>query len=298
MIGEPVIVAADRRQAVGIDHRPADAAVAAFPAPAQRARGVAGRRHGGQTRFAEPHVAAVGDHPADAAAGKGLCMPACGSSALAAPVLSTFCRRRRCHQRRAGQLLQPRDAADMVEMLMAVSRYLMSVSRKPSCRILSAIRSAPFSVPASIRTWPSLAGDQDRGDAAGADQIGVAVDADRRRRLVPVGPNRRKLPPIAGPHSSIGARRPLDLARRLAERDGDLAAAAWPAATANAALANIAGAVDVDHRSGRGGRRVDRQPADRFGDLVGAGRPGRAGCRRRSARRRVRPDIPRSSPTR
>ena len=38
MVGEAIIVAADRRQAVGIDHRPADAAVAAFPVPAQRAR--------------------------------------------------------------------------------------------------------------------------------------------------------------------------------------------------------------------------------------------------------------------
>ena len=50
MVAEAIAVAADRRQAVGIDDRPAHAAVAAYPAPAERARGVAGRRHCGQHR--------------------------------------------------------------------------------------------------------------------------------------------------------------------------------------------------------------------------------------------------------
>ena len=49
-------------------------------------------------------------------------MPACGSSAPAAPVSKHRGGGGRGDELRAGQLLQPRDAADMVEMLVAVEQ--------------------------------------------------------------------------------------------------------------------------------------------------------------------------------
>src|SRR4051812_21570465 len=47
--------------------------------------------------------------------------------------------------------------------------------------------------------------------------------------------------------------------------------AARSSAGAMTALANIAGAIDVDDAAGRRSRRVDRQPANRLRDLIGRG---------------------------
>ena len=72
--------------------------------------------------------------------------------------------------------------------------------------MLAAMSSAPFLGPGVDQDMALAAGDEDGGNAAGADQIGVGVDPDRRRGLVPIGRNLRKPRPIAGPTSSIGAR--------------------------------------------------------------------------------------------
>ena len=65
MIAETVTVAADRGQAIGIDDLAANAAVAATPAPGQRAWRVAGRRHRGEHEIAEPHLLAFPDDAVD-----------------------------------------------------------------------------------------------------------------------------------------------------------------------------------------------------------------------------------------
>ena len=207
MIGEAVIVAADRR--TGCRHRPSSGRRRrrSFPS-ASSARPACGRAWPWRSaRSPSRTIAAVGDDPADRGGGEGLvhARPA-DRRRSATPVFEAPSpQARRRTSVRAGQLLQPRDAADMVEMLMAVQQ-IFDVARAGSraARILSATRSAPASVPRVDQDMALVAGDQDGGNAAGADQIGVGVDADRRRRLVPVV---KSLQAAAhcGPASSIGA---------------------------------------------------------------------------------------------
>src|SRR5437763_15779166 len=69
-----------------------------------------------------------------------------------------------------------------------------------------------------------------------------------------------------GPALSIGARG-CSIRRGLPNGIANCAAAS----SVSAALANIAGTVDIDHAAGRRGRRFGREPADRLGYLVGRG---------------------------
>ena len=78
------------------------------------------------------------------------------------PVAKTLAAAGRGVKLRAGQLLQPRDAADMVEMLVAVQEdfHVAELEAElPRCCWRS--RSAPASVPASIRICAVVSGDQD-----------------------------------------------------------------------------------------------------------------------------------------
>ena len=119
----------------------------------------------------------------------------------------------------------------------------MSWTRKPSDRMLSAIRSAPCSVPAVDQDVAVAADDQDRRDPARADQIGVGVDADRRRGLVPVVRSRAFRNPQRSRRFDRRTRL-LDNPRRLAQRD---AKSAPPSGNSSA---NIAGSIHVDHAAG------------------------------------------------
>ena len=65
------------------------------------------------------------------------------------------------------------------------------------------------------------AGDEDRGDPARADEIGVAVDPHRRRGLVPIVRAGARRDPLR-PGLLDRRARPLDLLRRAAEREDDL----------------------------------------------------------------------------
>ncbi len=224
MVAEPIVVAADRRQAVGIDDRPAHAAVAAHPAPAQRSGSMARSCNRGQHQVAEPDFAIVADHPTDRGWRKGLVDAGLRVVGARRPGFEHLRRRSRGDERRAAQPLQLCNAADMVEMLMAVQDELHVL--QPEAKRADVVGDDVRALlgPAVDQDVAVAADDQDRGNATGTDEIGVGVDADRRRRLVPgVGilrtvANSRPARPGAFDRRS----RLLDDARRLAEGDGDL----------------------------------------------------------------------------
>src|SRR6478752_10662822 len=65
MVAVSIGVDADWIEAVGINNRPANAAVAADPSPAERAWGVAGRRNCRQHDVAGQHFLTIADRAAD-----------------------------------------------------------------------------------------------------------------------------------------------------------------------------------------------------------------------------------------
>ena len=209
-------------------------------------------------------------------AGKGLCIPACGSSVPAVPVANTVAAGAEATSVAPVSCWSRAMPPTWSRCSWLWSRKLMSSSLKPSARMLAAIDLGALLGPAVDQHVAVAAGDEDRANPAGADEIGVGVDPHRRRGPVPV------VAVLAGRRPARARlldrrARTLDLARRLAERDADLLQRRAPR---RRALTNIACSVDVDHRAGRRGGRVDRQPADRLGDLARRRRRGRAGCRR------------------
>ena len=143
VIGEPIIVAADRRQAVGVDDPPAIADVARAPVPAERAGRVAGRGDRGQVQVAEPDDASVADDLIHARGREGLVHPGLRIADARGARLEDLRGRLRGVELRAGQLLEPPDAADMVDMLMAVQQDLHVLGTEAECADVVEDRSAP-----------------------------------------------------------------------------------------------------------------------------------------------------------
>ena len=149
---------------------PAIAAVAGTPMPAQRARRVTGRGDRRQVQVAEPDDASVPDDMVHARGREGLVHPGLRIADARRAGLEDLRGSRRGVELRAGQLLQPPDAADMVDMLVAVQQDLhVARGLNPRARDVAAMtRSAPASVPASMQDMPRISGDQDGGDSARA----------------------------------------------------------------------------------------------------------------------------------
>ena len=101
------------------------------------------------------HFPAIGDHPADLGGGERLVHAGLRIVGARHAGVEHLFRRRGCDQRRAGQLLQPRDPADMVEMLMA-DQQIFDVAKAEAelADIVGDQFRARFG-PASISTWPS-----------------------------------------------------------------------------------------------------------------------------------------------
>ena len=138
---------------------------------------------------------------------------------LAAPVANT--RAAGGDEGGAGQLLQARGAADMVMMFVAVEEVFDVAQLEAEAADVGGDEIGAALGAAVDQDMPVAAGDEDGGDAAGADEVGVGVEADRRGGFIPV------VPVLAGrgpQRAGLFDRRlgALDLARGLAEGDGDL----------------------------------------------------------------------------
>ncbi len=140
----------------------------------------------GQLKVAEPDLLSVAENPADLRRRERRMHSG----------LRIACSRRagsehgsgigRSEHLRSGQLLQAADAADMVDMLVAVQQnpHVRRTEAELANVADDEVR-AGFG-PGIDEDMALASGDQDRGDPARADEIGVGVDPDRRRRLVPI----------------------------------------------------------------------------------------------------------------
>ena len=209
MIAELVVVAADRAQAVGIDDLPAHARLAAAPAPGQSARRMARCRDRRQHRVADPHLLAVADHPVDMGRGEGRVHARLRVVGARIAAVEHGRGGLRGDELRAGKALQLGEATDMVEMLVAVEQIFDVRRCEAELADVVGDQRGAFLRAAVDQDVSRRIGDQDRRDAASADQIGVAENADGRRRLVPV------VPVLA----SAGPQRPCDLDRRARPLD-------------------------------------------------------------------------------
>ena len=182
---------------------------------------MAGRGHGDQTEVAKADLFTIGDHPADICGGEGLVHAGLRVVLTGQAGAQHRCRRRGSHQRRPGQLLEPRHPADMIEMLMAHQQVFYVLQLEAERADIGGNQVGTLFRPGVDQDMALAAGHEDRGNAAGADQIGVGVDSDRRRRLVPIGGISASGGPL-GPRFLDRSPWALDLTRRLAERYGDL----------------------------------------------------------------------------
>src|SRR6185369_1123208 len=122
---------------------------------------------------------------------------------------------------RSRHALQLRNAADMINMLMAVEQDLHVARAEPELADIGRDQVRAGLGPAVYEDVAVAAGDQDRRDAAGTDEVSVRMDPHRRRRLVPIVPilARRREQRTIGLEDR---RRMVDLRWRLAERNDDL----------------------------------------------------------------------------
>src|SRR5215207_13183 len=148
------------------------------------------------------------------------------------------------------------------------SSIFTSWGRNPRARMLLRIKSAPFSVPPSIRMCPAVPVIRIeemphvptryvlawmRTGGAGLSQSSLSS----------------QIASNSGPAISTGARGCSICLGGLPS--GNVNTGDWAAASHNARLANIARAVHVDGRAGGRGRRFGREPADNLGDFGRAG---------------------------
>src|SRR3954469_21383392 len=122
MIAEPVLVAADGRQAIGIDDLPADTGIAASPVARQPTGRMAGSRGCRHSDVADADHLAVGDDSIDMRRGKRLEHP---ELRIVFPRYSTIehlCLAGRGNQLCSSQPLQFGKAARMIEMLVAIEQ--------------------------------------------------------------------------------------------------------------------------------------------------------------------------------
>ncbi len=188
MVREAVILAAYGRETFGIDELVADGSVAASPGPAQGAGTVARGGHGLEREVADADLLAVSHGAVGRCDGEGrvhsrLRIVGEGDAARQRP-----CAFGRSDDLRAGGLRETRHSADMVEMLMAVEKDL-HVGRIEAEAADVAKHDLGAGLGAAVdKDMAVIAGDEDRGDAAGPDEIAVAMDAEGRGGLVPFVP--------------------------------------------------------------------------------------------------------------
>src|SRR5690606_29188008 len=124
MVAEAVFVAADRREAIGIDDSLAIFAGAALPLPAERARRVARSGDRYQRQIAETYGLSRHDLAADPRGGERVVHAGLRVLGGIAPAGEHRRRLGRRQQARAGAPLKLCQAADVVEMLAAVQQEL------------------------------------------------------------------------------------------------------------------------------------------------------------------------------
>ena len=136
--------------------------------------------------MAEANVLAVAYHTVDPRRGKGWVHSGLRVSRTGGSAVEDRCGRRRRDELGAGQLLQARHSADMVEVLMAVEQVadVAQVEAKPAD--VGGDQVGAHLGPGVDEDVPGVAGDEDRRNPASADEIGIGMDPHRRRRLVPL----------------------------------------------------------------------------------------------------------------
>jgi len=189
MVGEAILVAADCGKAVAKHYGDTFGTVAALPLPTHRSKCVAGRSDSCNSDASQCDFFAITDSADFTSHRSHRVMQAC--LRIARVVLAAAQDGGGVGagiDRRSAQLLQAREAADMVIMLMAGEQGLHFGDRVAKRGDIGFHDLRSRLGPAVDQHDPRIADNQDRSNAAGAHVIDIAVDLVWRGGLVPFVP--------------------------------------------------------------------------------------------------------------
>ena len=174
MVGKAIVVARDYRQAVDIGHSDAARLFASGPVPARAPAGMARRCHGGQMGCPWANGFAVRNRATDDGGGHGVDETRLRIVRVGPPRLDCQAGRDTHADLRTRRGFQCREPAHVVEMLMAAYQQLHVARAKPKLADVSQDERRRLNRSAVDQHMSLGRGDQQNGDAAGADVICIA----------------------------------------------------------------------------------------------------------------------------